>query len=295
MLCFTGGITASETIAIIEKLIAHHDVLRMRYEQTEEGEWKQYNGGLQGDYYVLEEASLPISIKDKQNKEAFFAEQGNSLKQRIGFKEGPLFGVGLYHDRDSQESHLLLSIHHMVIDLVSWRIVFEDIDTLLNQYRTGKKLTLPEKTDSYRYWMARSQEYAQSHLLARQRQYWEQQQAANTDTIPVQDPKGKNTFDVSNRVGFVLSKDETTLVHQGMNAKNKVETNAILLAALSRVKTSLKLLPLKFSILIYCGIPVPLLTRSTVIGLLEFEKSSRSIPSPPSTLIVFSSTLKMSL
>ena len=126
----------------------------------------------------------------------------------------------------------------MVIDLVSWRILFEDIDTLLNQYRRGNKLTLPDKTDSYRYWMERSKEYAQGHLLERQRTYWEQEQTAKTDTIPVQSPNGSNTFGLSKRVGFVLSKEETTLVQQGMNSKNKVETNAILLAALSRALKS---------------------------------------------------------
>jgi len=39
---------------------------------------------------------------------------------------------------------------------------------------------------------------------------------------------------VSKRLGFSLSKQETKLLQQGMNAKNKVETDAILLAALSR-------------------------------------------------------------
>ena len=122
----------------------------------------------------------------------------------------------------------------MLIDLVSWRILFEDIDSLLNQYRKGKKLTLPEKTDSYRYWMKQSKEYAQGHLLERQRTYWEQQQIAKTDTISVQVPNEKNIFEVSKRVGFTLSKQETALVQQGMNAKNKIETDAILLAALYR-------------------------------------------------------------
>jgi non-ribosomal peptide synthase protein (TIGR01720 family) len=234
MLCFAGGLTIAETKAIIEKLIAHHDVLRMSYQKTEQDTWQQINGGLQGDYYVLEEVSLPSSIKEKAEKEAFFEEQGSKLKQRIGFRKGPLVGVGLYHDTTQNESHLLLTIHHMVIDLVSWRILFEDIDTLLNQYRKGKKLTLPEKTDSYRYWMERNAEYAKSHLMERQRTYWEQQQSAKTDMIAVARPQGRNTFGVSKRVGFSLSKQETKLLQQGMNAKNKVETDAILLAALSR-------------------------------------------------------------
>jgi amino acid adenylation domain-containing protein/non-ribosomal peptide synthase protein (TIGR01720 family) len=122
--------------------------------------------------------------------------------------------------------------------LVSWRILFEDIEILLGQYRKGKKLSLPDKTDSYRYWMDQSKEYAQSHLLERQRKYWEQEQTAKTDTIPVQNTDGNNTFGVSKRVGFSLSKEETSLVQQGMNSKNKVETNPILLAALSRALKS---------------------------------------------------------
>jgi non-ribosomal peptide synthase protein (TIGR01720 family) len=234
MLCFPCGLTTAETRAIIEKLIAHHDVLRMGYQKSDAGTWQQINGGLAGDYYVLEEATLPGSIKAKAEKEAFFEEQGAKLKQRIGFIRGPLVGVGLYHDREQEESHLLLSIHHMVIDLVSWRILFEDIDTLSGQYRKGRKLSLPEKTDSYRYWMERNAEYAKSHLLERQRGYWQQHQSAKADRMPVVQPEGRNTFGVSRRAGFRLSKEETLQLQEGMHGRNKVETNALLLAALSR-------------------------------------------------------------
>jgi non-ribosomal peptide synthase protein (TIGR01720 family) len=238
MLCFPGGLTKIETRAIIEKVIAHHDALRMGYQKTDKGVWQQCNGGLQGDYYLLKEVTLPTSLKEKEEKAAFFEGQGRKLKQRIGFIKGPLVGVGLYHDSEQNESHLLLTIHHMVIDLVSWRILFEDIDTLLNQYRKGKKLTLPKKTDSYRYWMERNMEYAKSHLLERQREYWQQQQSAKVDTVDISNPEGRNTFRVSKSVGFGLTKKETKLVQQGMNAKNKVETNALLLAALSRALKS---------------------------------------------------------
>ena len=235
MLCFAGGITATETKVVIDKLIAHHDVLRMRYQKTDDGSWEQYNGGLEGDYYLFEEATLSSDTNNhKSNKEIFFEQQGTKLKQRIGFSKGLLVGVGLYHDKEHNESHLLFSIHHMVIDLVSWRILFEDIEILLDQYRKGKKLSLSEKTDSYRYWMERNVEYAEGYLLERQRTYWEHQQSSKVDKIEVTHPKGINTFGISKRVGFILSQQETTLMQQGMNGANKVETNALLLSALSR-------------------------------------------------------------
>jgi hypothetical protein len=37
MLCFSGGLKKEETRVIIEKLIAHHDVLRMRYKESGQG------------------------------------------------------------------------------------------------------------------------------------------------------------------------------------------------------------------------------------------------------------------
>ena len=235
MLCFASGITATETKVVIEKLIAHHDVLRMRYQKTDDGSWEQYNGGLQGDYYVFEEATLPSDTNnDKANKAIFFEQQGTDLKQRIGFRKGLLVGVGLYHDKEQNESHLLFSIHHMVIDLVSWRILFEDIEILLEQYRKGKKLSLPEKTDSYRYWMEQNVAYAEGHLLDRQRKYWEDKQIQPVENISVKNPNGSNSFRLSKRVGFTLSQQETALMQQGMNGANKVETNALLLSSLSR-------------------------------------------------------------
>ncbi|WP_373493940.1 amino acid adenylation domain-containing protein, partial [Aquiflexum sp.] len=235
MFCFTGGINTTEVRAVMEKLIAHHDVFRMRYQKTSDGLWEQLNAGLSGDYYILEEASLPT---DRSNTEAtrrtFFEEHGTRLKQQIGFRKGPLIGVGLYHYFEQNKSHLLLSIHPMVIDLISWRILFEDIEILLDQHRKGKELVLPEKTDSYRYWMERNAEYAEGHLLERQRKYWEQQQGMKVDKLAVQNPEGSNRFGVSKQVGFALSKEETALVHQGMNGLNKVEINALLLSALSK-------------------------------------------------------------
>jgi non-ribosomal peptide synthase protein (TIGR01720 family) len=233
MLRFSEGITSTEVKIIVDKLLNHHDVLRMQYEKSAEGEWKQYNGGIDGDYYVFEELILPKGSTEK-NKEIFFEEQGFMLKQRLGFWNRPLIGVGLYQDNEVNESHLLLSIHHMLIDLVSWRILFEDIEVLLDQLRSGYKLTLPEKTDSYRYWMNRNNEYSKSYLLNRQWQYWESQLTEQTDKIALQNPYGANTFGVSKELRCRLSEEEMRQVHRGMNGKNKIEMNALLLSALSR-------------------------------------------------------------
>ena len=67
---------------IIEKLIYHHDVLRMRYEKSSDGNWKQINGGKGENYYVFEEAFLPSESKgDELSKQQFFNSSGTVLKR----------------------------------------------------------------------------------------------------------------------------------------------------------------------------------------------------------------------
>ena len=68
--------------------------------------------------------------------------------------------LGLFHLDDGDR--LLIVIHHLVIDGVSWRILFEDIETLYGQYKQGEKLVLPPKTDSFKLWSEQLSKYANS-------------------------------------------------------------------------------------------------------------------------------------
>ncbi|NJL59463.1 MAG: hypothetical protein HC887_07260, partial [Desulfobacteraceae bacterium] len=49
-------------------------------------------------------------------------------------------------------NRLLIVIHHLVVDGVSWRILLEDIETAYRQSLAGKAVVLPEKSDSFKRW-----------------------------------------------------------------------------------------------------------------------------------------------
>ena len=60
----------------------------------------------------------------------------------------------------------------MVVDGVSWRIIFEDLAILIDQYYTNKEFELPKKSDSFKYWMEWQTEYVASGQLEEEKQYW---------------------------------------------------------------------------------------------------------------------------
>ncbi|KAJ1970639.1 hypothetical protein H4R35_005748, partial [Dimargaris xerosporica] len=69
------------------------------------------------------------------------------LHTQLSLTQGPLFGALLIHlDTLPDQPRLYLVSHHVVIDLVSWRILIDDLNTLLSHQ------PLPPKTLSFAQW-----------------------------------------------------------------------------------------------------------------------------------------------
>ena len=70
-----------------------------------------------------------------------------------------------------ETKQLMLCIHHLVIDGVSWRILGEDFETAVNSLKKGQKAELPEKTVSFIEWSKKLKEYG-AHLGSKNVEYW---------------------------------------------------------------------------------------------------------------------------
>ncbi|MGG4216578.1 condensation domain-containing protein, partial [Paenibacillus alvei] len=143
----------------LTQLVVHHDALRMVFRKAEQG-WEAWNRRVkEGKLYDLEVADfkdVPIGPTLGQAIEA----RASSIQSSIRLDEGPLLKVGLFHCADGD--HLLLAIHHMVVDGVSWRILLEDLSNAYEQAVRGEAIQLPAKTDSFRVWSERLSAYADS-------------------------------------------------------------------------------------------------------------------------------------
>jgi non-ribosomal peptide synthase protein (TIGR01720 family) len=73
-----------------------------------------------------------------------------------------------------QERHVLLVVHHLVVDGVSWRILLPDLAAAWADYRAGRPVTLPPAGTSFRRWARELDRLARDETVTRQAAYWEE-------------------------------------------------------------------------------------------------------------------------
>ncbi|MHA6486324.1 amino acid adenylation domain-containing protein [Bacillus cabrialesii] len=229
MLFHSDRLSEDALKAALKKLAEHHDVLRTVY-RDDDGRWIQINQG------IHESQLYSLRISDLQQSESGWETQIKQavadLQQSINLQEGPLLHAAWF--KTLSGDYLFLTIHHLVVDGVSWRILLEDLSAGYQQAAAGEAIQLPPKTDSYQEYARRIQGYAQSSKLIREEAYWrsvEEQQAAE---LPYEMSHHENA-DCSKRdsVSFSLTEADTSVLLQNVNHAYGTDTQDILLTAAS--------------------------------------------------------------
>ncbi|MGD2085178.1 MAG: amino acid adenylation domain-containing protein [Candidatus Aminicenantes bacterium] len=214
---------------VFRQITVHHDALRMIYENDEEEKRTiQRNRGIDGRLFDLE----VFNMEEITNIESEVAKEVDRIQGTMNLKSGPLVKLGLF--KTDQGDHLLIVIHHLVIDGVSWRILLEDFSTGYEQAKKGQKIRFPAKTDSFKYWAEKLNQYANSREVLKEIPYWKSLETSDIEPIPkdIQVEREKTKRKYTQTVMFTLTKNQTRqLLHQVNRAYN-TEINDILLTAM---------------------------------------------------------------
>ena len=153
--------------AALGRVIAHHDGLRLQYRKGDNG-WEQGYGD-----------SLPIKVErisllgvSEENQSQLIESECTRLQSSFELSAGPLVRVGLLEGHSDGSQRLLIAIHHLVVDGVSWRILLEDLETAYRQAQAKQVMTLPKKTHSWKQWSDGLVAYAQTAAVEAERSYW---------------------------------------------------------------------------------------------------------------------------
>jgi len=207
----------------VRELVRHHDALRLRFERQGEG-WRQWHAEAEG---VLSRVDLSGESEWRKALEA----DASRVQQSLSLTSGPLLRVVHYRLGDAGE-RLLVVIHHLAVDGVSWRILLEDLQRAYEQLRAGRSVELPAKTTSFQEWSRRLHEHARSSTLAAEAAYW--LESESPARLPVDFPGGDNTVASARSVSLTLSEEETRSLLQEVPGVYRTQINDVLLAALAR-------------------------------------------------------------
>jgi amino acid adenylation domain-containing protein/non-ribosomal peptide synthase protein (TIGR01720 family) len=212
----------------VRRLSAHHDVLRLRFQRGDAG-WQQFN--------VESEESLPVGAVDlsalSETEQKTLIETSAAQSQAsLNLTRGPLLRILLFNLGTEKHARLLIVIHHLAVDGVSWRILLEDLQALYLRLLHGEAAALPPKTTSFRQWSQRLNEYASSVALRQEASYWLSEPRLHVPRLLLDYEGGVNAVASIRDVKVQLSEEETRALLQDVPAAYRTQINDVLLTAL---------------------------------------------------------------
>ncbi|HEY4460900.1 MAG TPA: non-ribosomal peptide synthase/polyketide synthase [Pseudonocardiaceae bacterium] len=202
-------------------LLAHHDALRMRFTHRANG-WHQHNAPIE-----------PVDVLRRHDVSSSLDPAGaarsivDATHRGFDLARGPLLRAELIGQQ------LLLAVHHLVVDGVSWRILLADLDRAYQQAHAGAPIDLGAKTTSYRDWAIR---LAEIGAFAEDADYWKSVVDGAQAAIPA-DADGPNTLLSVRSVTVQLDEQDTTALLRDVPSVYRTQINDVLLAALGQVLT----------------------------------------------------------
>ncbi|KAI5460965.1 hypothetical protein BGZ63DRAFT_455081 [Mariannaea sp. PMI_226] len=142
------SITQASLVQALESLVQRHAALRTRFTKNADSHWMQH---------ITSDIANSVRVYDLQPVGAAKMQVMAQARESLSIVNGPILAAVLFEGPDHQS--LFLTIHHAIIDLVSWRVLFQELEELL----TSGTLSLPPPM-SFPAWCALQAQYAIENL-----------------------------------------------------------------------------------------------------------------------------------
>ncbi|KAI4211729.1 MAG: hypothetical protein LQ351_005503 [Letrouitia transgressa] len=136
---FARTTSPDKVSAAIKALINTHSMLNARFEKSEAGKWTQKldKEGSKAHRFTVHTGNF----SSEQMRSSIITSQ-----KSLDIQKGPIMAVDLFESDDSGSQVLAIVIHHLVVDVVSWGIILEDLESLLASEKVNTQPTLPFQT-----------------------------------------------------------------------------------------------------------------------------------------------------
>ena len=233
MLELKPGVDSVLIQRVLEELLQHHEVLRMRYEVSEQGPLQLSNPLAPEGFYERKD----FSGFDESDQKVVLELDADRAQASLNLKAGRLVSAVEYDLGAGQSKRLLLAIHHLVVDGVSWRILLADLERGYEQLKNGQALSLG-KTASFRQWAEWVRQYSNEKQLREEMAYWCAESRKKAKALPKDAELTGSQEDSGGEIQTIavsLDEQETRELLQEVPRTYHTQINDVLLTALGRV------------------------------------------------------------
>ena len=167
-----AGVARADAVIVLQALLDRHAMLRLRVDDDGAGGWS-----LTAPEAGSADAGACLQAVDVLSDKAV-AEARSRLN--------PAAGVMLSALWVADTRQLVMIIHHLSVDAVSWRILLDDLNTAWDQQRAGQEVVLPTGGTSFARWASLLSEHACRPAMAGHAGAWRRVAAVPAALPPVQ-------------------------------------------------------------------------------------------------------------
>ena len=191
-----AGVSQADVVALLQGLVDRHAMLRLRVEDDGAGGWS---------LTVPEPGS--VDAQDCLHTVEVLSEEALvNARSRLN----PATGVMLSALWAADSGQLVLVVHHLAVDGVSWRILLEDLNIAWAQHHGGQPIALPAGGTSFARWSALLAEYARAPEVVDQAPVW-RQVAATPAALPAVQP-AVDTYASAGNLSVALDVETTRML-----------------------------------------------------------------------------------
>ncbi|WP_459963872.1 non-ribosomal peptide synthetase, partial [Mycobacterium avium] len=211
-----AGVTEADVVAVLQALLDRHAMLRLRVDTAADtGEWS-----LQVPEPGSVDAAQRVHTVDELSDAAII-----EARSRLN----PAAGVMLSALWVGSTGRLVLIIHHLAVDGVSWRVLLEDLNIAWGQHHNGQPIVLPAGGTSFARWASLLAEHASSPAVVEQADAW-RRVAATPPALPPVRPEA-DTYQSAENLAATLDTETTRTLLGEAPAAFHAGVNDILLIA----------------------------------------------------------------
>ncbi|MBN2442194.1 MAG: hypothetical protein JXJ04_12645, partial [Spirochaetales bacterium] len=218
-----------ETIAL---LLKQHDALRINF--NKKGEiWNQKNNAATNELpYSFHDLS-PCKIEEIDTR---FRKTANQIQAGFNLSGGLLCHFALFHFKEGQKKKLLIVIHHLIVDDISWRILLEDLETTYLKLAEKQEI-FAVKTTSFKRWAEEMVIYSNNVEVKKEADFWMNRFNVTPRPLPTDYPDGENIVKSESVVTLLLDETSTKCMLTEVPKTYRTTVIDILLTALYKIIT----------------------------------------------------------
>ncbi|WP_062209689.1 non-ribosomal peptide synthetase [Streptomyces sp. NBRC 109706] len=167
------GSDPAQLAAAVQTLLDHHDALRLTLVRDEATDsWSlevRPRGAVDADGCVTRVRAAGL---DEAGLHELAVAQREAAKHRLDPESGVMLQAVLLDAGPEGPSQLILVLHHLVVDGVSWRILMPDLQAAWEALDAGRTPALDPVGTSFRRWSERLTELAHTQELAAELPLW---------------------------------------------------------------------------------------------------------------------------